>query len=311
MIEELNNKGLLALQLGNYEEAEEAFRRCIQMDNHSPHLHYNLALTWYKKGDIAKANIKFNTVVNFDRSFADAWAMIGEIARENNKHSEASYAWLQALIYEQDLKKKVEYRTLRGFNELIQGKIKEGYDVLSNAQEYERTHPTQWNSSIPIQGKTLLVQCDQGFGDQIFYARWLPWLCSLGPNLVVNVAKPLQRLFTPLLEGGVISVIGAVQPGAEILAKCDYQIKLSDLPMLFSTTIGTAPVQPYIKNFNIIQDTKPEYIGLAWSGNPLHRSDKERSIPLREFEPLFGLGAQFYMLQKDVRESDQAVLEAS
>lgn len=304
MISELNSKGLLALQLGNYDEAEECFARCLDLDSQSPQLHYNLALTWYRQGEIDKARIKFNTVINFDRSFADAWAMIGEIAKQDRKYSDASYAWLQALIYEQNLAKKRELRTLRAFNELIQGRIEEGYSVLEKAVGGERTDPPHWTRDVSLQGKRLLVIGDQGLGDQIFYARWIPWLESLGAGRVaILVEDALHGLFKrEWYQSGTLTIL----PKGVEHYPCDYQIKLSELPVLFQTTLGTIPAHPYLE---YLSGPFAEGVGLCWSGNPLHRNDKERSIPLKEFAPLFekDISEQvaIFSLQQDVRASDK------
>ena len=49
-------------------------------------------------------------------------------------------------------------------------------------------------------------------------------------------------------------------------------------------------------------------VGIVWSGNPDHTNDRNRSLPLQAFKPLFETGAQFVSLQKTARDSDLAVL---
>jgi ADP-heptose:LPS heptosyltransferase len=51
-------------------------------------------------------------------------------------------------------------------------------------------------------------------------------------------------------------------------------------------------------------------VGIAWSGNPVHKNDRKRSIPLAQFRQLAADGWQFVSLQPDVRESDRAAFEA-
>jgi hypothetical protein len=48
---------------------------------------------------------------------------------------------------------------------------------------------------------------------------------------------------------------------------------------------------------------------LAWSGNPAHANDRNRSIPLARLQPLWSLvGPSFISVQRDVREGDAGVL---
>jgi hypothetical protein len=53
-------------------------------------------------------------------------------------------------------------------------------------------------------------------------------------------------------------------------------------------------------------------IALAWSGNPSHDNDRNRSIALRRLAPLFQSGpASFISIQRDLRGDDERVLAAS
>src|SRR6185437_14480937 len=49
-------------------------------------------------------------------------------------------------------------------------------------------------------------------------------------------------------------------------------------------------------------------VGLVWSGNPRHKDDYNRSLPLRALDSLFTLDATFVSLQKEVRPDDLATL---
>jgi hypothetical protein len=49
-------------------------------------------------------------------------------------------------------------------------------------------------------------------------------------------------------------------------------------------------------------------VGLAWSGNPRHVNDRNRSLPLRALVRLMDVDAMFVSLQKDLRPADKATL---
>jgi ADP-heptose:LPS heptosyltransferase len=52
-------------------------------------------------------------------------------------------------------------------------------------------------------------------------------------------------------------------------------------------------------------------VGLAWSGNPTHRNDRHRSIPLDRLAPLLDVpGVDFVSLQRDLREDDRRILQS-
>ena len=122
--------------------------------------------------------------------------------------------------------------------------------------------------------------------------------------------KPLQRLLSSL--AGATQVITKGSP----LPDFDLHCPMLSLPLAFGTQPATIPASvPYLRapagdSMKWPQLTaKPRpWIGLAWSGNPAHMRDGERSIALQALLPLMDINASFVSLQKDVRPADAAVL---
>ena len=48
-------------------------------------------------------------------------------------------------------------------------------------------------------------------------------------------------------------------------------------------------------------------IGLVWSGSTGHKNDKNRSLPLKDLEPIVQLPFEFHSLQKEIREIAQNI----
>jgi hypothetical protein len=91
------------------------------------------------------------------------------------------------------------------------------------------------------------------------------------------------------------------------------------LPLVFGTTLETIPAQVPCLSADAAKvaewrerlgPARGRRIGLAWSGNPEHKNDRNRSIPLETLAPLLKVEAEFIGVQKEVRPSDQAALEA-
>jgi hypothetical protein len=51
-------------------------------------------------------------------------------------------------------------------------------------------------------------------------------------------------------------------------------------------------------------------VGLVWSGNPVHRNDHNRSIPLATLLPLTATGVALHALQHGIRAGDRDALAA-
>src|SRR4029077_11537837 len=164
-----------------------------------------------------------------------------------------------------------------------------------------RFNRPQWLGE-DLTGKTLLLHAEQGFGDTLQFARFVPEVASLCARLVLEVQAPLVRLFRSLHGPAVVIAKGTTLPSY------DVQLPLMSVPAVLRTTEATIPTKvPYLR-------AEPERasawrerlqrdgfkIGIAWQGRPGVAIDKGRSLPLRCFAPLARLpGVRLISLQKN------------
>jgi tetratricopeptide (TPR) repeat protein len=167
-----------------------------------------------------------------------------------------------------------------------------------------------WLGREPIDGRTVLVHSDEGLGDTIHFARYAPMLAARGARVILVVPDALCSLLSKL--PGVSQCL-PLSVGA--LPVFDTHCPLSSLPLAFATRLETIPAAtPYLQAppTTTWEKRLPPHdrlrVGLAWSGNPGHREDHHRSIPLAGLLPLLDCGATFFSLQKDVRPEDAATL---
>ena len=127
-----------------------------------------------------------------------------------------------------------------------------------------------WLGAEPIDGKTLLVHCEQGLGDTIQFCRYVPLLAARGARVILQVDKPLKDLLSGM--AGVAQCLA----NAETLPDFDLHCPLMSLPLAFDTTLATIPAAvPYISLAGNVRDWTDwlgeragPRIGLVWSGNP-------------------------------------------
>jgi hypothetical protein len=173
-----------------------------------------------------------------------------------------------------------------------------------------------WLGDGPIEGKTILVFADEGLGDTIQFARYIPMLAARGARVTLWVDDPLAQLLSGL--SGVCRLITRSDP----LPAFDLHCPICSLPLAFQTRLDTIPPDVYLPQpaqaqvqawesrlrASLGPRSKPR-VGLAWSGNPNHWNDHNRSLPLQKLSPLLDLDATFVSLQKDPRPDDRAQLE--
>jgi len=198
-------------------------------------------------------------------------------------------------------------------NLLLQGQYQEGF------REYEWRWKTAfvkghakiaeplWDGS-PLGTKRLLLHAEQGAGDSIQLARYLPLVAKLGGQIFLAVPPQLVRLMK-LLDGPF-----EVTPPGIPVGGIDTHCPLLSLPLLFGTQLDSIPLPA---SFNIPADLlelwarrvagpKPK-VGLVWAGSPGHLNDRNRSLPLRSFLPLLALHEiDFFSLQLGPRAQELA-----
>jgi hypothetical protein len=154
-----------------------------------------------------------------------------------------------------------------------------------------------WDGSDPS-GRTIFVHTEQGYGDTIQFARYIPLLARRGATVLVECHAALRLLFRRL--DGVSKVVSAgIRP-----PDFDLHTPILSLPKWFGTTMQTVPRDvPYLTPdpdrlgaWRQRLEGQALHVGLVWSGNI--KPDPHRTCELKNFAPLAGIaGVRFYSLQ--------------
>ncbi len=167
-----------------------------------------------------------------------------------------------------------------------------------------------WNGMRIPTGRLLLVG-DQGYGDTIQFARYIPMAAERCQEVIVGCSAEMGPLLANIPGVSQYCHRWTDVPGHA--AHC----RLSSLPYLFRTQLDTIPSQvPYLKADPVriaywrdrLGATLPagvKRVGLAWTGRPTHPNDRRRSLPLAQLVPLADAGpAAFVSLQKPMPARD-------
>ena len=170
-----------------------------------------------------------------------------------------------------------------GVNLLTQGRYAEAWPLHEARVEMTwltdavpRTFPyPRWRGEA-LAGKRVAVFPEQGWGDQIQFARFLPALVATGAAVTLLASPPLARLFRHNFPD--IELI--VASGAVDFPDPDYWLTLVDLPGRFGATLETLPSQPYLRAPSRWSDAPAgPKIGLMTKGNARFAHDYRRSLP--------------------------------
>ncbi len=171
-----------------------------------------------------------------------------------------------------------------------------------------------WLGQQPLDGTTILLHAEQGFGDTIQFVRYVPLVAARGAKVVLEVQPQLLRLLS-----GMAGAATVIARGAAPLPDFDFHCPLLSLPLAFATELATIPADiPYVApapaevaHWRTRLPTQRPSVGLVWSGERAHDNDLNRSLRLETLAPLFDLpGLKFVSLQHDVRAEDAVLLRS-
>ena len=159
-----------------------------------------------------------------------------------------------------------------------------------------------WDGSAANDGETILLHAEQGFGDQIQFARFATVVADRGWDVVLECSPELVGLFGSIR--GVARVVAKGQPAGPIVSHCP----IMSLPLVCGTTLETVPAPvPYVSAdpaavqqwISRLSNRGPgRRVGVVFAGNIGHSNDHNRSMPAH-FLPRINLPAvQFVSLQK-------------
>ena len=167
-----------------------------------------------------------------------------------------------------------------------------------------------WNGMHIPNGKLLLVG-DQGYGDTIQFARYIPMAAERCLEVIVGCSAEMAPLLSNIPGVARYCHRWTDVPGHAV------HCRLSSLPYLFHTRLDTIPAEvPYLKADPAriehwrqrLAETLPrdvKRIGLAWTGRPTHPNDRRRSMALVQLQALGNAGpAAFVSLQKPMPARD-------
>ncbi len=337
-----NNLATTLKSQGKIPQAIENYRQAIRLKPDFPEAYYNLANAQLSIGNNTSAIPNYKHAIRLKPDFAQAYYFLANIQRSQGLFTEAIENYTHAIglkpdyfdacnnlggalhwqgRFQQAMQNYTRAIELQPDNAqahynlalllLLQGRFAEGWKEFQwrhrggmRGCAYSHSYPQpRWDGS-PFEGKRLLVHYEQGLGDNLQFARYLPMVKARGGAVIFETPAPLLGLLQAF--DGIDELVQALpDKGPDV--EFDFHISLLDLPEIFETTGETIPNNvPYL----FAAPQKTEYwrskisqgrfkAGIVWAGSPRHGMNQDRSCRLDHFASLAKIdGAQLYSLQK-------------
>lgn len=297
------NLGALHRKQGDYAAAVACQRKAVELAPGRTDFRNNLANALYDNGDLEESLALRRRIAEEAPGEAGPLQYVATSLRALNRFEEAIAVCEQGLAIDPTHN---ELRLQKSMAELALADYPNGFanfearwqgDEISKPQMRE----PEWDGADPA-GRSILVMPEQGFGDTVLMARFLPALAARGARVLLAVKPPLLRLFAGLPGVGSLHEIGGIKP------PIDLWVSMMSLPRHLGLTRETIPpparltipADSEVRARAILDPFRNRLkVGVLWSGSVTYRANHKRSFPQERFLGLAALpGVQLFSLYK-------------
>lgn len=303
----------LAKSFQELEETEKAvnfYKKAIELKPDFAEAYNNLGTVLNKSDYIEEAVTCFKKAIKLKPDYLDSYNNLGDLYRYRNQTEKAFECYEKALEFDLENPDAI---TCIGLLYLQKKDFEKGWKFYESRfntnNKFKPVEPKlskpRWNGIESLNGKTIYVYCEQGLGDSILFARFLPVLADMGAKVLFKVQPGLEKLFEQ--SDLKAEIIGYLTPDDSL--EFDTYIPLVSLPYALKTQPANIPYSSgYLKaDPEKVTFYKEKYfnnnlfkIGINWQCKNIFHQDLHRSIPdISYFYKIARLqGLKIYSLQK-------------
>jgi tetratricopeptide (TPR) repeat protein len=311
------NRGVVLQELGRRDEALASYGRALAIRPDHAESFFNRAGLLAAERQWTQAMADYDRAIALRPEFAAAYGERGRLLMDMSRLPGAMVDFDRALGLDPELAEVQHHRALA----LLQmGDFANGWAAYEwRWKSVQRFHlivardsdRPLWLGVEPIEGKTLLLYAEGGFGDTLQFCRFAAPVAARGATVILEAPSELTNLLAGLAGVARVVTVGGPRPAH------DYRCPLMSLPLALGTTLATIPAPMRYLTGNAdkvaiwrrrLGERKRPRVGLVWSGNPRHNNDEHRSFGLTSLSGYLPQGFDYVCLQKDVRPADRRVL---
>lgn len=271
----------------------------------------NLGMILYELGELEEAKQRSEEAVKCDPSLVSAWQNLSCIAGLQDRPT-AAVAYARKAFEHSNGDERTLSEALLAFALLFNRQYAEGFKHFEIRFKW-RLHQFQhypypegrWEGQPD---KTVFLMADQGLGDTLSFARFIPQACKKARYVHACVQPELIRLFQHAFVD--VPNLNLIPMGSPFPA-ADMWTTMVSLPFALGLSDEEIKTWPHIRvprvtlpNTWKVEDRKL-HIGIAWAGSDLNDINRHRNIPAQQFFELYKApGIQLYSMQVDAKRDE-------
>lgn len=285
--------------MGDWPGALAAWRRAARLFPADACRWGGVATAARRADDQPAAISAFRRALTLEPDRAETWSTLGNALRDAGLIEESCQAHDRAarlsgndptIVWNQALALLTAGRWAEGWPALESRWRAKGFPTAPR-----RFEAPPWRGE-PLAGKSILLYEEQGRGDAIQFARFIPVIAAMGATTTVEVGGDLVALFRHSFAG----LATVIETGAP-LPPTDFVCPLMSLPLalgatperipgavpyLFADPAKAAALRPLLKSDAPLKNDALN-VGIVWAGNPAFADDRRRSPGHAPLAPLF------------------------
>ena len=302
-----NNRGAVYFAQERLNLAMADIQKAIELQPDLSESHCNLANVYHRQGQYERALAAYDHALALKPDNQTAWSSRGNTLKELGRFDESMASHTQAM---QIAPNQQDVRYTASHLLLLLGHLKEGFYLYEDRLKsktfapYENRH--QDLTLEKLAHKNVLVEWEQGIGDNFQFCRYLRLLAEAKAKVTFLAPKKMHRLLSSL------------KPAIRLLDQMpadlafDEHLPLLSLPSILKTELSTIPAgNPYLfaepAKLEAWRKRLGEHgfrIGVCWQGSTVYKDDHVRSFAVSHFEEIAKIpGVRLISLHKGVGEA--------
>ena len=296
-----NLLGASIAQIGKLDQAIEAYNKALSIKPDYAEAYSNMGLTLKDQGKLDQAIEAYNKALSFKPNSAVMYNNMGNVFQDQGKLDQAIEAYNKALSIKPDYADAHQNLSLT----LIKtGKIKEGLDKnewrwKTNNFLSQQRHFSQplWDGKKSLNGKRILLWCEQGIGDTLNWSSCLSLVASQAKYCILEC----QEKLVPLLERSFPNIeVKSVNKSLD-LERDDFDFHLP-MGSIYKNYIHKIEQNTKIDTYLIPDPVRVNfwkerlnslgngpYIGICWKSSDIDIKRQPNYAPISELYPILKL----------------------
>lgn len=263
------------------EAARTLTMACHWADENDPIAIHNVGRFFHDDGDEQAAVEWYQRALKLNRAQVESWGNLGTCLYTLGDTQGAELCWSKAVAFDAT---NPSGDLAQAYIWLRRGDYLRGWKAL-NARWEDQTFQasygrpdlggTMWTGQPLGKKDTLLIHGEQGLGDHVQFARYIPELIARGYKVAgLETRGPLKRWMEASLPD-----VPVFDRDRDTLPGFTHHVPLMSLPGLLGMEEVPPALAPPTSPYPVRTLREPVRVGLVWKGTTGNPIDQQRSLP--------------------------------